>query len=133
MEDFFVQECCVHGTDLENHGPTSILCDDPLPIESNDYKPSFEAIVARVQVEEVRVHTNKHGVPSRVDIALVRVKAAIDLATHTPLCLPQPDLQVRGRNVTLAGGGSECAIEPETKVQSKVRNHRRGLLGSSPG
>ena len=24
----------VHGTDLENHGPTSILCDDPLPIES---------------------------------------------------------------------------------------------------
>ena len=36
MEDFFVQECCVHGTDLENHGPTSILCDDPLPIESNE-------------------------------------------------------------------------------------------------
>ena len=35
MEDFFVQECCVHGTDLENHGPTSILCDDPLPIESS--------------------------------------------------------------------------------------------------
>ena len=35
MEDFFVQECCVHGTDLENHGPTSILCDDPFPIESN--------------------------------------------------------------------------------------------------
>ena len=35
MEDFFVQECCVHGTDLEIHGPTSILCDDPLPIESN--------------------------------------------------------------------------------------------------
>ena len=37
MEDFFVQECCVHGTDLENHGPASILCDDPLPIESNPY------------------------------------------------------------------------------------------------
>ena len=37
MEDFFVQECCVHGTDLENHGPTSILCDDPLPIESTVY------------------------------------------------------------------------------------------------
>ena len=37
MEDFFVQECCVHGTDLENHGPTSILCDDPLPIESNKH------------------------------------------------------------------------------------------------
>ena len=77
-------------------------------------------------MEEVRVHTNKHGVPSRVDIALVRVKAAIDLATHTPLCLPQPDLQVRGRNVTLAGGGSECALELETKVQSKVRNHKGG-------
>ena len=35
MEDFFVQECCVQGTDLENHGPTLILCDDPLPIESS--------------------------------------------------------------------------------------------------
>ena len=35
MGDFFIKECCVHGTDLENHGPTSILCDDPLPIESN--------------------------------------------------------------------------------------------------
>ena len=35
MEDFFVQEYCVDGTDLENHGPTSILCDDPLPIESS--------------------------------------------------------------------------------------------------
>ena len=35
MEDFFVQECCVQGTDLENHGPTLILYDDPLPIESN--------------------------------------------------------------------------------------------------
>ena len=42
MEDFFVQECCVHGTDLENHGPTSILCDDPLPIESNNKCPSSE-------------------------------------------------------------------------------------------
>ena len=37
IEDFFVQECCVHGTDLENQGPTSILCDDPLPIESIVY------------------------------------------------------------------------------------------------
>ena len=37
MEDFFVQECCVHGTDLENYGPTSILCDDPLPIDSNTH------------------------------------------------------------------------------------------------
>ena len=32
MGDFVVQECCVHGTDLESHGPTSILCDDPLPV-----------------------------------------------------------------------------------------------------
>ena len=32
MGDFVVQECCVHGTDLESHGPTSILCDDPLPL-----------------------------------------------------------------------------------------------------
>ena len=39
MEDFFVQECCVHGTDLENHGPTSILCDDPLPIDSTSQAP----------------------------------------------------------------------------------------------
>ena len=32
MGDFVVQECGVHGTDLESHGPTSILCDDPLPL-----------------------------------------------------------------------------------------------------
>ena len=32
MGDFFVQECCVHGTDLEIHGPASILCDDPIPM-----------------------------------------------------------------------------------------------------
>ena len=32
MGDFVVQECCVHGTDLESHSPTSILCDDPLPL-----------------------------------------------------------------------------------------------------
>ena len=45
MEDFFVQECCVHGTDLENHGPTSILCDDPLPIESNEYVQIFTKLI----------------------------------------------------------------------------------------
>ena len=32
MGDFVVQEYCVHGTDLESPGPTSILCDDPLPL-----------------------------------------------------------------------------------------------------
>ena len=37
MGDFVVQECCVHGTDLESHGPTSILCDDPLPLLTNSY------------------------------------------------------------------------------------------------
>ena len=45
MEDFFVQECCVHGTDLENHGLTSILCDDPLPIESNVYRLEFMTLI----------------------------------------------------------------------------------------
>ena len=44
MEDFFVQECCVHGTDLENHGPTSILCDDPLPIESSVHEAEGGAV-----------------------------------------------------------------------------------------
>ena len=37
MGDFVVQECCVHGTDLESHGPTSILCDDPLPLLTTGY------------------------------------------------------------------------------------------------
>ena len=37
MGDFVVQECCVHGTDLESHGPTSILCDDPLPLLTNSH------------------------------------------------------------------------------------------------
>ena len=36
MGDFVVQECCVHGTDLESHGPTLILCDDPLPLLTNN-------------------------------------------------------------------------------------------------
>ena len=35
MGDFVVQECCVHGTDLESQGPTSKLCDDPLPLLTN--------------------------------------------------------------------------------------------------
>ena len=45
MGDFVVQECCVHGTDLESHGPTSILCDDPLPIESNEYVQIFTKLI----------------------------------------------------------------------------------------
>ena len=40
MGDFVVQECCVHGTDLESHGPTSILCDDPLPLLTSGQLPS---------------------------------------------------------------------------------------------
>ena len=55
MEDFFVQECCVHGTDLENHGPTSILCDDPLPIES-----SLHSYVG-LNIQSVTGYNKSHG------------------------------------------------------------------------
>ena len=34
---------------------------------------------------------------------MVRVEGSISLATHTPLCLPQPGMEVRGGNITLAG------------------------------
>ena len=54
MEDFFVQECCVHGTDLENHGPTSILCDDPLPIESIVQQLFNGMISSRATKEKLR-------------------------------------------------------------------------------
>ena len=55
MEDFFVQECCVQGTDLENHGPTLILCDDPLPIESNNYTHPARFLLSIVEVSKVTV------------------------------------------------------------------------------
>ena len=42
MGDFLVQECCVHGTDLESHGPTSILCNDPLPLLTTIYPPAVQ-------------------------------------------------------------------------------------------
>ena len=46
MGDFVVQECCVHVTDLESHGPTSILCDDPLPLLTiMESKSSFRILL----------------------------------------------------------------------------------------
>ena len=49
MGDFVVQECCVHGTDLESHGPTSILCDDPLPLLTIKYVSSSEYNKTRLE------------------------------------------------------------------------------------
>ena len=38
-----------------------------------------------------------------VDFALMRVEGNIDLSVHTPLCLPEPDFDVRRADITLAG------------------------------
>ena len=38
-----------------------------------------------------------------VDLALMRVEGNIDLSVHTPLCLPEPDFDVRRADITLAG------------------------------
>ena len=58
-------------------------------------------------VDRVEVHTAPSQETgenlSRVDLAVVRVEGSISLATHTPLCLPQPGMEVRGGNITLAG------------------------------
>ena len=60
-----------------------------------------------VQLYRVQVHTTTSPETgdnlSRVDLAVVRVEGSISLATHTPLCLPQPGMEVRGGNITLAG------------------------------
>ena len=59
------------------------------------------------EVDRMVVHTNQSGDPSMVDLALIRVRGSIDLSVHTPLCLPEPDLDVdvQHGNVTLAGEG----------------------------
>ena len=58
-------------------------------------------------LDRVQVHTAPSQETgenlSRVDLAVIRVEGSISLATHTPLCLPQPGMEVRGGNVTLAG------------------------------
>ena len=54
-------------------------------------------------MSQIIVHKNKAGNPSRVDIALIKVKGSIDINLYTPICLPSPDFEVRLTNVTLAG------------------------------
>ena len=57
----------------------------------------------RYEVSQIIVHKNKVGNPSRVDIALVKVKGSIDINLYTPICLPSTNFEVRETNVTLAG------------------------------
>ena len=54
--------------------------------------------------DKIVVHRDRQGRPSMVDKALIRVKNSFDLQLHTPICLPEPDFDVRSRrNVVLAG------------------------------
>jgi len=43
-----------------------------------------------------------------VDLALLEVEGDIDLSIYTPICLPKPGFDVRGKRVTLAGWGNRC-------------------------
>ena len=55
--------------------------------------------------DRIVVHRDRQGRPSMVDKALIRVKNSFDLKIHTPLCLPEPDFDVRSQRdgVVLAG------------------------------
>ena len=57
----------------------------------------------RYEVAQIIVHKNRVGNPSRVDIALIKVKGSIDINLYTPICLPSTSFEVRETNVTLAG------------------------------
>ena len=73
-------------------------------VGEHDLSTSAETSRTRqYEVDRIVVHTNQRGDPSKVDLALIRVRGSIDLTVHTPLCLPEPDLDVTSGNVTLAG------------------------------
>ena len=57
--DFFVQECCVHGTDLESHGPTSLLCDDPIPLMTIAEYPNNDSAFPKVSMSIFRNSTQE--------------------------------------------------------------------------
>ena len=56
-------------------------------------------------VQRIVVHKTKTGKASTVDLALLKLTEEIDLTKYTPLCLPDPDFDIRGHNVTLTGEG----------------------------
>ena len=62
-------------------------------------------LTMRYAVDKIKIHKNKKGKPSQVDIALLRVRGRIDINVYTPLCLPPSDYNVRGDNITLTGWG----------------------------
>ena len=62
-------------------------------------------LTMKYAVDRIKIHRNNKGKPSQVDIALLRVKGQIDIDVYTPLCLPSPDFNVRGDNITLTGWG----------------------------
>ena len=65
----------------------------------------------KFEVEEILVHTNKFGNPTKVDIALVKVKEVIDVEMYTPLCLIEEGYDVRGENITLTGDRCPYTID----------------------
>jgi len=62
-------------------------------------------MLRKFAVQRIVVHKTKTGRASTVDLALLKVKEEIDLNKYTPLCLPDPEFDIRGHNVTLTGWG----------------------------
>merc|ERR1711990_927182 len=65
-------------------------------------------LTTRFEVERIVLHPNP-----TVDLALLNVQGEIDLDIFTPLCLPPPNFNVRGHNVTLTGWGYVKCIHKE--------------------
>ena len=65
-------------------------------------------------VKQIVVHKTKKGKASNTDIALLKLTEEIPLATFTPICLPPPDFDIRGLNVTLSGWGLINCPNPST-------------------
>ena len=75
-------------------------------VGAHDYNNTVDMGIRKTYaVERIVVHTDRNGRPSMVDKALIRVKNSFDLKIHTPLCLPEPDFDVRSQRdgVVLAG------------------------------
>merc|ERR1711990_1108836 len=65
-------------------------------------------LTTRFDVERIELYPDR-----TVDLALLKVQGEIDLDIFTPLCLPPPNFNVRGHNVTLTGWGYVKCIHKE--------------------
>jgi len=82
--------------------------------EHTQYITSETNLTRKFPVDRIVVHRNKKGRPSQVDIALLRVRGKIPLNIYTPICLPEPNFDIRGLQVTLTGWGLTGCPNPSS-------------------